>query len=106
MNQIVFSDGIHCRYCEKGSLHSYLKKHAARGAAPLGTVFRVNVGIQVANAMAFLAKRGLVHRDLATRNVLIDEKRVARVSDFGMARQGELKSAASSSNGQASHESM
>jgi serine/threonine protein kinase len=70
-----------------------LKKHAAKGTGALSNGFRVNVGVQVANAMAFLAKRGFVHRDLAARNILIDSKLVARVADFGMARQGQLKTA-------------
>ena len=43
---------------------------------------------QIAEGMAFLcdSERGIFHGDLATRNVLLTEKRVAKVSDFGLAK--------------------
>ncbi|XP_065826081.1 uncharacterized protein [Oscarella lobularis] len=41
---------------------------------------------QIAAGMDFLSARGLVHRDLACRNVLIDADRVAKISDFGLTR--------------------
>jgi ephrin-A len=72
-------------YCENGSLDSYLKKCVSE-ANPADLNFRLAVGVQIAAAMAFLASRGVVHRDLAARNVLIDSRKSARVSDFGMAR--------------------
>ena len=38
---------------------------------------------QVANGMEFLASRSMCHGDLAARNILLTEKFVAKVSDFG-----------------------
>ena len=29
---------------------------------------------------------GIVHRDLACRNILIDEKKILKISDFGLSR--------------------
>lgn len=37
--------------------------------------------------MEYLECKKVVHRDLAARNVLISEKFVAKVSDFGLARE-------------------
>jgi c-src tyrosine kinase len=37
--------------------------------------------------MEYLESRKVCHRDLAARNVLISEENVAKVSDFGLARE-------------------
>ena len=70
-------------YCENGSLDSYLKTNREE----IDSRFRAQIGQQVADAMAFLAGRKFVHRDLAARNVLVGEKLVCKIADFGMGRQ-------------------
>jgi serine/threonine protein kinase len=79
-------------YCENGSLESFLTKHAKLATGErLDGAFRIGVGQQVTRGMAFLAGRSLVHRDLASRNVLVDSRRSCRVSDFDMARKGKSR---------------
>uniref|UniRef100_A0A8C5LB99 non-specific protein-tyrosine kinase n=1 Tax=Jaculus jaculus TaxID=51337 RepID=A0A8C5LB99_JACJA len=41
---------------------------------------------QLAGAMVYLGSRGLVHRDLATRNLLLASPRTIKVADFGLVR--------------------
>uniref|UniRef100_A0A182ISI3 Uncharacterized protein n=1 Tax=Anopheles atroparvus TaxID=41427 RepID=A0A182ISI3_ANOAO len=41
---------------------------------------------QIAYGMAYLASRNVLHGDLAARNVLLCERNVAKICDFGLAR--------------------
>jgi proto-oncogene tyrosine-protein kinase Ret len=38
----------------------------------------------------YLASIPIVHRDLACRNILVDENKVLKISDFGLARTDEF----------------
>ncbi|XP_022795156.1 inactive tyrosine-protein kinase transmembrane receptor ROR1-like isoform X1 [Stylophora pistillata] len=49
-------------------------------------VDKVKIARDVACGMFHLASKKCVHRDLAARNVLLGERNVAMVSDFGMSR--------------------
>ena len=43
--------------------------------------------LQISDAMAYLQGKGVVHMDLATRNVLLTHPdELAKVSDFGLSR--------------------
>uniref|UniRef100_A0A3P8ZB02 receptor protein-tyrosine kinase n=1 Tax=Esox lucius TaxID=8010 RepID=A0A3P8ZB02_ESOLU len=46
----------------------------------------LNFSFQVAQGMNFLASKNCIHRDVAARNVLLTEGRVAKICDFGLAR--------------------
>ncbi|XP_070574898.1 tyrosine-protein kinase receptor Tie-1-like [Ptychodera flava] len=42
--------------------------------------------LQIAEGMDYLSSQGCLHRDLATRNILLGEHKICKISDFGLAR--------------------
>ena len=66
-----------------------LKALVADGALPVDEV--LDYGLQVASALDFAHKRGLVHRDMKPQNVLLTEEGQAKVTDFGIARSIDVE---------------
>ena len=71
-------------FCEHGELQRALKKRAADGA-PMED--KVRLCGEIASGMAHLSSCRLVHRDLATRNVLLASGMTCKVADFGLSRR-------------------
>ena len=62
-----------------------LSESIPSGGLPTDAVVRY--GIQIADALAHAHKRGVIHRDLKTANVVINPDGRAKVLDFGLARR-------------------
>ena len=56
------------------------------GEKPLSSRQAAALVAKVAGAAAFAHRRGIVHRDIKPRNILVDERGEPRLIDFGMAR--------------------
>lgn len=67
-------------YVPLGSLRDYLPRHHV-GLAQL-----LLFAQQICEGMAYLHTQHYVHRDLAARNVLLDNDRLVKIGDFGLAK--------------------
>ncbi|NXF83470.1 CSF1R factor, partial [Sclerurus mexicanus] len=70
----------------QGRGRSLAEDEAREDLRPLNLSDLLQFSSQVAQGMAFLASKNCIHRDLAARNVLISDGRVAKICDFGLAR--------------------
>uniref|UniRef100_A0AAQ4PJF2 receptor protein-tyrosine kinase n=1 Tax=Gasterosteus aculeatus aculeatus TaxID=481459 RepID=A0AAQ4PJF2_GASAC len=69
------------------SSSSYLEMRPSQtGEWPLDIDDLLRFSFQVAQGLDFLAAKNCIHRDVAARNVLLTDRRVAKICDFGLAR--------------------
>ncbi|XP_027045523.1 angiopoietin-1 receptor-like [Pocillopora damicornis] len=75
---------------ENGCLLDFLKRYRQQDGnntrSGLTEHMKTSIAVDVARGMAHLARCRCIHRDLAARNVLLGKDYVAKVSDYGMAR--------------------
>ncbi|AQK81063.1 Protein kinase superfamily protein [Zea mays] len=75
-------------FMAKGSL----EHHLFRRACSLTWTTRVAVALHVARGLAFLhgSDRPIIYRDFKTSNILLDAEFNAKLSDFGLAKEGPM----------------
>ncbi|CAH2033840.1 unnamed protein product [Thlaspi arvense] len=72
-------------YMPKGSLENHLFR---RGAEPIPWRTRMKVAISAARGLAFLHDAQVIYRDFKASNILLDSEFNAKLSDFGLAKEG------------------
>ncbi|XP_019243225.1 PREDICTED: serine/threonine-protein kinase STY46-like isoform X2 [Nicotiana attenuata] len=73
---------IMTEFMSGGSLYDFL--HKTKGFFKLPSVLKV--AIDVSKGMSYLHQNNIIHRDLKTANLLMDENQLVKVADFGVAR--------------------
>ncbi|XP_021901056.1 probable serine/threonine-protein kinase PBL3 isoform X2 [Carica papaya] len=73
-------------YMPKGSLEN----HLFRSVEPISWVTRMSIAVGVARGLSFLhsLEANVIYRDLKASNILLDSDYKAKLSDFGLAREG------------------
>ncbi|XP_011299094.1 tyrosine-protein kinase transmembrane receptor Ror2 [Fopius arisanus] len=82
-------------YMGRGDLNEFLRscspsnryKFNDNDESRLSHMDLINIAIQVASGMVYLSDRKFVHRDLATRNCLINDQMVVKIADFGLSQK-------------------
>ncbi|XP_029986166.1 discoidin domain-containing receptor 2 [Sphaeramia orbicularis] len=80
-------------YMENGDLHMFLSQREmestlthANNIPSVSLSDLLHMSVQISSGMAYLASLNFVHRDLASRNCLLDRRLTIKIADFGMSR--------------------
>lgn len=72
-------------YVPGHTLRELLYAREGKPHSPKDAEFAVNVGSQIARALAYAHDNHIAHRDLKPENIIVTDKGVAKVMDFGIA---------------------
>ncbi|GMS82333.1 hypothetical protein PENTCL1PPCAC_4508, partial [Pristionchus entomophagus] len=84
-----------CEYCANGDLLEFLRdrrRHMLEHPddTESGKIITIKkqlmFSIQIAYGLEYLTSQGFIHRDVAARNVLVDQQESCKIGDFGLGR--------------------
>lgn len=72
-------------YIPNGTVADHLHGNRANSGL-LSWSVRLKIAIETANALAYLHRNDIIHRDVKTNNILLDHNFKVKVADFGLSR--------------------
>eukprot|EP01117_Protostelium_nocturnum_P008853 TRINITY_DN3173_c1_g2_i1.p1 TRINITY_DN3173_c1_g2~~TRINITY_DN3173_c1_g2_i1.p1 ORF type:complete len:1688 (-),score=589.29 TRINITY_DN3173_c1_g2_i1:9-5072(-) len=75
-------------YAENGSLDSFLR--SPYRVDELNDHRLINMTFDIVKGMMYLQKKGVIHRDLSARNLLVDASFKVKISDFGLSKENDF----------------
>jgi serine/threonine-protein kinase len=97
-------DGYHyfaMEYVEGKTLYDLMQPPPVGMGRQFSEAEALDIAIQICDALAHAHERGLVHRDVKPKNILLTPQKVAKLTDLGLARAMDDKEAAESELGKA-----
>jgi serine/threonine protein kinase len=97
-------DGFHyfaMEYIEGLTLYDIMQPPPVGEGRNFGEAEALDITIQMADALAHAHKRGLIHRDVKPKNIILTPQGVAKLTDLGLARAVDDSAMAESEAGRA-----
>jgi len=97
-------DGYHffvMEYVEGQTLYDIMQPPPLGEGRAFSEAEALDITIQITDAMVHAHERGLIHRDVKPKNILLTPQGVAKLTDLGLARATDDKGAAESEAGKA-----
>jgi serine/threonine-protein kinase len=97
-------DGLHyfaMEYVEGPTLYDIMQPPPVGQGRHFTEEEALDICIQMADALAHAHRRGLIHRDVKPKNILLTPQGIAKLTDLGLARATDDKVAAESEAGKA-----
>jgi eukaryotic-like serine/threonine-protein kinase len=98
-------DNLHffvMEYVEGKTLYDLMQPPpVGEGKTTYSEAEKLDIAIQIGDALAHAHKRGLIHRDVKPKNIILTPQGIAKLTDLGLARAVDDKQAAESEAGKA-----
>jgi eukaryotic-like serine/threonine-protein kinase len=97
-------DGFHffvMEYVEGKTLYDVMQPPPVGEGRSFSETEALDIMVQISEALAHAHQRGLIHRDVKPKNILLTRHGVAKLTDLGLARAADDKEAAESEAGKA-----
>lgn len=97
-------DGYHyfvMEYVEGKTLYDFMQPPPIGEGRTFNEAEALDIMIQITDALVHAHERGLIHRDVKPKNILLTDEGVAKLTDLGLARDVDDKHAAETEAGKA-----